>query len=609
MPRGSHARGGLRSHRRRIGKHLVIAPWVIITAVAVLVAAGLTTGYAFLITRGCDGSPVTATVDVDPSIATIIDQQAHDWVNSQPSVDGHCAHITVVTKPSASAAAALAPNWDPRTDGDRPDVWIPSSSLWSQLAASRADAARMLPDRRPSLARSPVVIAMPQPMAKALGPKTVKKLTWNDLATTYAGGHWAQYDHGSWGGFKVAMTNPTVSTAGLAALTAMADANDDGDITGNERQALNNLWHAKSDYQDDVSGITQKLSMADSASSSKALRDVSAFPALEQDVADYNQSAPRVPLTAIYPADGSTAADFPYLTLNWAHAPKVDHAAQHHRDDVAAAFLKHLQKHSAVSAFQHAGLRDPNRHGGADLQPVNGVHRTVPTLPRSVISPDSISQTVSAWTAITRPSNVLLIIDASADMNQPVPGTGKTKLQVVGGAAADAISLFGSKADIGLWAYATDLDGDNDYQQVVSLGGINDNLGGTTRGDKIHTELTGLNAAGQPGLYPTVSAAYSMMRNHYRDNAANQIVVVTGTGQNTSSDATLATLTSKLTRGSDKKHPLPIMTVGYGAQLDLSGLQTISHASGGRTYATTSPTELNTLLLTALFSATPPTPG
>ncbi len=60
---------------------------------------------------------------------------------------------------------------------------------------------------------TPLVIAMPKPMAEALGWPD-KALGWSDilaLATDPAG--WAAYGHPEWGPFRLGKTNPNFSTA------------------------------------------------------------------------------------------------------------------------------------------------------------------------------------------------------------------------------------------------------------------------------------------------------------------------------------------------------------------------------------------------------------
>ena len=85
--------------------------------------------------------------------------------------DAGCVDVTVTEKSSGAAQTALARGWNDRTDGPRPDVWSPSSSSWPGLlsdALRRQDKPALVPDGDlPSLVRTPLVIAMPKPMAEA----------------------------------------------------------------------------------------------------------------------------------------------------------------------------------------------------------------------------------------------------------------------------------------------------------------------------------------------------------------------------------------------------------------------------------------------------------
>ncbi len=67
------------------------------------------------------------------------------------------------------------------------------------------------------MAKTPLVIAMPEPMARALG-WLKRSVGWSDLrglADDPQG--WGRYGHPEWGPFRLGKTNPTVSTAGLNA--------------------------------------------------------------------------------------------------------------------------------------------------------------------------------------------------------------------------------------------------------------------------------------------------------------------------------------------------------------------------------------------------------
>ena len=119
---------------------------------------------------------------------------------------------------------------DPRPTGKGPDVWVPDSSAWVRKASADADAERVIPDLQPSLARTPTVIAMPKPLAEAAGMAKAP-LTWQqiiDKLNTPEG--WQAYNHAEWGDFKVGLSDPQESTAGLLALMAISDTDDNGEV-------------------------------------------------------------------------------------------------------------------------------------------------------------------------------------------------------------------------------------------------------------------------------------------------------------------------------------------------------------------------------------------
>jgi Ca-activated chloride channel homolog len=101
----------------------------------------------------------------------------------------------------------------------KPVAWSPASSLWGRLLNFDADRAYVR-DRNPSIVRTPLVIAMWEPMAKALGyPKT--PIGFADVlrvATSPQG--WGEVGRPEFGDFRLVHTNPDFSTSGLSAVVA-----------------------------------------------------------------------------------------------------------------------------------------------------------------------------------------------------------------------------------------------------------------------------------------------------------------------------------------------------------------------------------------------------
>ena len=99
------------------------------------------------------------------------------------------------------------------------DAWSPASSLWGRLLNFETDQP-LVAEENPSIFRTPLVIAMWEPMARALGwPK--KPLGFEDiLRLTRSKAGWAQYGKPQYGDFRLVHTNPDYSTAGLSAVVA-----------------------------------------------------------------------------------------------------------------------------------------------------------------------------------------------------------------------------------------------------------------------------------------------------------------------------------------------------------------------------------------------------
>jgi len=525
MLQGRHA--SVRSHRRGgPRRRWAAAPWIIIGTAGVLVLSGMTAGYAFLIKRSCSGTPIRATVVAAPDVANILDHLSRKWADTEPDVDGRCAQVSVVSKDSAEVSLALGAPWDPRASGPAPDAWVPESTAWVRRAATDPDAERIIPDLQPSLARTPSVIAMPAPMAKALHwPQS--KLNWDDLIGKFADNRsWSTYGQADWGDFRIALTDPSKSTAGLHALMAIVDRDDDGEVTEDERAGVVKLKKIMSPelYKDSTEQILQELAKQDAQGDTAALKYVSAFPALERDVLLYNQAHPKVPLASIYPTDGSADADHPYLILNSSWSRQDNKAA-------ADRFMRYARSPEGRQAFLDAGFRDSNRNAGATLSSASGFSRQIDTLPRPILLPDSVQQTQTTWTALTRPTNILLVLDVSGSMADKVPGSDKTRVEMVKEAARNALTLFSDDASVGLWIFSSKMSGDKDYKQLVPMGKLGEKITGGRRADVLQQQIGTIQAGGGTALLATTAAAHVEALNRYV-HGAGYIVVVLADGAN-----------------------------------------------------------------------------
>ena len=583
MPNGRSA--NVRSHRRGRGRR-PLSPWIVLGVVVVLAAGGVTAGWKYVVHTSCTGMD-SAVVDAAPDIAPILNQLNTQWAKTKPEVGGRCVSVTVNAKDSAQMAVDLGAPWDTTTQGPAPEVWVPESSVWIQEASSNQIAQNLMPDLQPSIARSPNVIAMPRAMATALGwPNT--KFDWPDITTDIDTPRFWDAKGKTWGAFKFTMTKPNSSTAGMLTLMSVADRNNDGTVTsgaGGEAKWIVGLSEALRSRAPvgDTTDILAGLAKADSTSATAALQYVSAFPALEQDVIKYNEADPKEPLVAVYPSSGSYDADNPYLILN--HPSWGSPAAT----AAATAFGKYVRGAQAQPVFRKAGFRDANRVGDSSFTQANGVIKSLNDyLPRSVLDPDSVQTTLSTWTAANRPTNVLIALDISASMDNVVPGTGgKTRLQLAQAAAKSAIAEFKNpQSSVGLWEFASNLDGTKSYKSLVTLGALDSQLNGRTRRAELNDQIDALKAVGNTGLYNTIDAGQQYVADNWEAGASNFLVVITD-GQDDPEggpgvpEVDLNELKTDITKVNNTKTKVPVITIGIGNGVDKSKLADISGVSGG----------------------------
>src|SRR5256885_12119517 len=84
-------------------------------------------------------------------------------------------------------------------------------------------------------------------------------------------------------------------------------------------------------------------------------------------------------------------------------------------------------------------------------------------------SPTVLAKMLTTWTELRKKANVLLVVDVSGSMGDEVRGTGKSKIDLAKQAAIDALGQFVPRDQVGLWQFATHLDGDKDYQELVPV--------------------------------------------------------------------------------------------------------------------------------------------
>ncbi|WP_238009199.1 substrate-binding domain-containing protein [Dactylosporangium sp. AC04546] len=503
---------------------------------------------------GCTGG-VTLTVAAAPEIAPAVRTAADRFTATKPEVGGDCVHVEVTAAEPAdvanklavraggtiNVAAAAVPT---PADADVPTVWIPDASTWItrmqgvNREAFEADVT--------SVAASPVVVAAPEPVAKALGSPTVGAAQVAALLAKVGAKE-----------LQVASVDPRRSTAGLAGVGLLYD-----------------------------SIVTDPKRLVDMV---RAYRSIALVPDAD---ALLKAPAQQVTLTseqAVLAGGDRTALPLePAATLDYPFAV----VAGKPRAQVAAAELFRAALGADRAPFAKLGFRAPDGSTSAGFPAGRGAG-TAAVAVKPLADPQKIADVLGYWNGTTAPSRVLTLVDVTSSMNRPMAGRAgsPTRLEVLRKTATEGLGLFTDDSELGLWAYGAQ------YQQVVPLSPLNQG-----QRARLNTAVSAAKATGSDvcGLYETVLAAYRSLKEGYKEGRSNTVVVFTD-GSNTKPGMSLETLKLELERATDPTRPIRVVLLGVGPDVRKQELDEIAATTGGRAFVVTNPDEIGDIFLQALI--------
>jgi Ca-activated chloride channel family protein len=205
-----------------------------------------------------------------------------------------------------------------------------------------------------------------------------------------------------------------------------------------------------------------------------------------------------------------------------------------------------------------------------------------------------LAQVRSVWTQLRKPARVLMLLDVSGSMGEPVGSAGATKLELAKRAAVRAMTQFAPTDEVGLWAFTTDLGGEEQiYRELEPVLPISQQ-----RADlrKSIESLIPLN--GTP-LYAAIRAAVREMSTGLDSDKINAVVVLTDGRNEYPADTDLTGLVRELGGGSSET-ALRVFTIAYGEGADLETLRQISAASNAAAYDATRPESIDKVFTAVL---------
>ena len=588
-------------HRARRSRHRARTLTLIsVLAVVVLGTSGLAWwGYQARGAVSCSGTPVHLRVVTSPSTVHAVTDAARAFERKKPQVGDACITVDVTPMQVSQVSVDLSEATDQQRDPGF-DVWIPESATWAKVLSRRPEVDRLLPDVFSVVASSPVVAAMPEPMARAIGwPERGAELDeLVGLARDPQG--WGRFGHPEWGAVRVGWQSPQTSSAGLDGLMTLFAKLDAGGVVSADqlRGGMLQVQNALSAL--DVDESTALASLGDaSLTTDQALRRSMITPSTEREVRAFDATGPRVKLAAVTVGVSGAAEKVGYLPL---YGTFLDRARAM---NAAEAFRQFLVSPEGGRAFAQDGWRIPSGESGTATGPATvgsgaTAHEIRPeTLELSSPTLQSINRALESWSALQRRGSVLLAVDVSGSMKQPIPKRGVTRLQMAQQALTAAVTSFSDRSSIGLWEFSRRLDGDKDYRALVPMGSSSDAVGGGTRRDAVRAEIARLTARGDTGLYDTTLAAVRELRRSWQ--ADSDVVVLVSDGKNDDPGSmSLKSLLSTLKKEQDTKRPVRVLTIAYGQDADGAALRAIAKATDGASFTARSPADIEQVLLASL---------
>ena len=472
-------------------------------------------------------------------------------------VAGKPVHVAPQIVASGDAEARIA------AERLKPVVWSPASSLWGRLLNFEADR-EIAPRENEPIVRTPLVIAMWEPMARALGWPD-KPVGFDDilrLARDERG--WAAFGRPEFGPFKLVHTNPDFSTAGLSAVvaeyyaaTGKKEGLTEAEVTSSKaRRIVREIERSIVHYGDTTLFIADQMR-------EKGPGYASAVAMEEVTLLDFNANREgRDKLIALYPEEGTFFSDNPFIVLD---APWVTPE----QAEGAKAFQRFLAERITPEVAAAAGFRPADRET-PPVAPINAENGADPGEPQRVLGlpePRVLAAIKDSWRSDRKPADILLVLDTSGSMND------ENRLA----RAKDGLAVFfdqiAPQDSVGLVTFSDVI------RPLLPIRPFKDAR------PELERTVRDLFADGGTAFYDATAEAYDSVRRSAGDERINAVVLLTD-GEDTDSTTSPDALVQRLREGSEGAGQVRVFTIAYsaGAEGAAEALEEIARASGGQAY-------------------------
>ncbi len=435
-----------------------------------------------------------------------------------------------------------------------PALWTAADRTWRDVLHEEANNTVFL-ENCVSIAESPLVIAMWEPVARALGWPG-RTLGWLDVASLAADpSGWAYYSGGAWGDtLRIGHTHPGLSDSGVQTLLALVYAAESSPQSISLTNVQNPIVQASvGAFESAVSWFSTDTRLLSNTMLDRGITYLNAAVMYENAVVMQGERDPR--LVAIYPFEGTFMATYPTCVR-----ANMDEATT----GAAETFLAYLLDMPAQQQALALGLRpvSDNVPLGA---PIDAMHGVDPDQPTTLFAPPEAATVFAVqelWQNQRKNVNLAMVLDVSGSMEG-------AKIEQVRLSAVAFVEQMGDDDRLTVIIF------DDQQRVLVPNQRVGDNR------QNIINAINTITAGGGTSLYDTIAFAAQGLQKSRRADEVNAMVVLTD-GQDTvsstytSPDAAFAAVV--------QASGASVYTIAYGEDADRDILRNIALATNGIAY-------------------------
>jgi Ca-activated chloride channel homolog len=518
--------------------------------------------------------PAKASPGADPGEARVhvlftYGSEKQNWIEEATAAFNQARHRTSSRKGIHVEAIPIGSgeSVDEILSGRRqPHIISPASGAFIKLgnAESRVKTGKDLVGSTRNLVLSPVVIAMWQPMAEALGWGT-RPIGWRDvvdLARQSDG--WAIHNHPEWGRFRFGHTHPKYSNSGLISLLAEAYAGAQkisaltlDDVRKPETgRFIEGVEQAVVHYGSSTGFFGRKMF----ANGPGYLSAAVLYESMVIESRDPKTYRLPFPIVAIYPREGTFWSDHPVgiVQRDWV-TPEIKEGAE--------AYINYLLARPQQERAMAFGFRpgDPSIALAAPIDAAHGVNPKEPQTTLEVPEPDVVHAVLDVWERVKKNARIVLAVDVSGSMKD------QGKIGAAREGAAAFVSELGDRDDLALLT----------FNEHVTWALPNSPVGAARQ--RASGMIGGLFADGGTALYDAIAEAHGALAKTPEPSRISAVVVLSD-GADRDSDLRLEALLNRI-RFDSENRAIRVFTIGYGSDAKTDVLEKIAEVTQGRYYA------------------------